>query len=152
MEKPHTGFNECPRFLLSCFRARNFGRPLDLEGEGIWEGSPILSAYKIGPPVFRSVCTFFADCCCGLLTVPDQRNSRIKRFNVEFIKMMRVRLITKCCWPRIVISINFSTFLSNKLECQMKSILWPKHNGSMAGTSTPPSAKTVTLNCLSQHF
>ena len=26
MEKPHTGLDECPRILLSCFRARNFGR------------------------------------------------------------------------------------------------------------------------------
>ena len=23
MEKPHTGLDECPRILLSCFRARN---------------------------------------------------------------------------------------------------------------------------------
>ena len=26
MEKPHTGLDECPRILLSCFRARNSGR------------------------------------------------------------------------------------------------------------------------------
>ena len=25
MEKPHTGLDECPRILLSCFRARNSG-------------------------------------------------------------------------------------------------------------------------------
>ena len=27
MEKPHTGLDECPRILLSCFRARNSAHP-----------------------------------------------------------------------------------------------------------------------------
>ena len=30
MEKPHTGLDECPRILLSCFKARNSGSPLRL--------------------------------------------------------------------------------------------------------------------------
>ena len=35
MEKPHTGLDDCPRILLSCFRARNSGVNERLPGPAI---------------------------------------------------------------------------------------------------------------------
>ena len=36
MEKPHTGLDECPRILLSCFRARNSGGRNERDPQDEW--------------------------------------------------------------------------------------------------------------------
>ena len=56
MEKPHTGLDECPRILLSCFRARN---SVSAANEACMQNGPKMS--KASSPCLSLTC-----CCLSV--------------------------------------------------------------------------------------